>query len=106
MMLGTLWLPTFLHYILHGDHSEVPKNTIIEIMFRIVDSLNILRGFFMFIILVCKKNVLRKLRLRLMGSSTNQFNMQISQDIQMSDIQRYGDEQPGILIDEETCFNL
>ena len=81
MMLGTLWLPTFLHYIFHGDHSEVPKNTIIEIMFRIVDSLNILRGFFMFIILVCKKNVLRKLRLRLMGSSTNQFNMQISQDI-------------------------
>lgn len=75
-------------------------------MFRIVDSLNILRGFFMFIILVCKKNVLRKLRLRLMGSNTNQLNMQTSQDIQMSDIQRYGDEQPGIFLEEETCFSL
>ena len=61
---GTLWILSFLHYIIHKDHSEVDttETIVIETVFRIADGLNLLRGFFMFIFLVCKKDVLDKLK--------------------------------------------
>ena len=48
---------------------------VIETLFRIVDGLNMLRGFFMFIILVCKKDVLNKLkRLFMIDSGEGIYN--------------------------------
>ena len=62
-ILGILWTFSFLHYLIHGDHSNSCEdyNTFLEIFFRIIDSLNILRGFFLFLIFVCKKSVLKKM---------------------------------------------
>ena len=64
-ILGILWTFSFLHYLIHGNHSNTSceeYSSYIEIFFRIIDSFNILRGFFMFIIFVCKKNVLVKVK--------------------------------------------
>ena len=63
-IIGTLWILSFLHYIIHKDHSEVDTTGagVMETVFRIADGLNMLRGFFMFIILVFKKDVLNKLK--------------------------------------------
>ena len=61
-ILGILWTFSFLHYMVHGDHSNSCKeySTHLEIFFRMVDGLNLLRGFFMFLIFVCKKTVWSK----------------------------------------------
>ena len=67
-ILGILWIFSCLHYLLHGNHRGMPcgqTSTKIEIFFRVTDSFNLLRGFFMFVIFVCKKNVLRKARVAL-----------------------------------------
>ena len=70
-IIGTLWILSFLHYIIHKDHSlgDTTEAGVIETVFRIVDGLNMLRGFFMFIILVCKKDVLNKLKRIFMSDS-------------------------------------
>ena len=65
LILGILWTFSFLHYLIHGNHSNTSceeYSSYIEIFFRIIDSFNLLRGFFMFIIFVCKKNVLVKVK--------------------------------------------
>lgn len=70
-MIGALWIFSFVHYIIHKDHSEVDiqEAGVTETLFRIVDGLNMLRGFFMFIILVCKKDILNKLKRKFVTDS-------------------------------------
>ena len=48
--------------MIHGDHSNSCEeySTYQEIFFRMIDGLNLLRGFFMFLIFVCKKTVWSK----------------------------------------------
>ena len=74
-IIGTLWILSFLHYIIHKDHSEVDTTGagVMETVFRIADGLNMLRGFFMFIILVCKKDILNKLKRKFMTDSEIPF---------------------------------
>ena len=61
-ILGILWTISFLHYMIHGDHSNSCEeySTFLEIFFRMIDGLNLLRGFFMFLIFVCKRTVWSK----------------------------------------------
>ena len=64
-ILGILWTFSFLHYLIHGNHSNTSCEeypSYLEIFFRVMDSFNLLRGFFMFLIFVCKKNVWQKVR--------------------------------------------
>ena len=70
-----VWILSFLHYIIHKDHSEVDTTGagVMETVFRIADGLNMLRGFFMFIILVCKKDILNKLKRKFMTDSEIPF---------------------------------
>ena len=74
-IIGTLWILSFLHYIIHKNHSEVDTTGagVMETVFRITDGLNMLRGFFMFIILVCKKDILNKLKRKFMTDSEITF---------------------------------
>ena len=73
---GILWTFSFLHYIVHGNHNSSCEDysSYLEIFFRLIDSINILRGFFIFLIFVCKKTVWVKVKLCLsLKSSENQF---------------------------------
>ena len=70
-IIGALWIVSFVHYIIHKGHSEddIRETGVTETLFRIVDGLNMLRGFFMFIILVCKKDILEKLKRKFVTDS-------------------------------------
>ena len=67
-IIGTLWIFSFLHYIIDKD-VDTTETGVIETLFRIADGLNMLRGFFMFIILVCKKDILTKLKRKFVADS-------------------------------------
>jgi len=67
-ILGILWTFSCLHYLIHNhqtqDHHNCDQeefNTSLEIFFRIIDCLNLLRGLFFFLIFTCKKKVLGQL---------------------------------------------
>ena len=51
-----------IHYILHSNHPDglCHYSNNLEVFFRVIDSLILLRGFFMFVIFVCKENVKKK----------------------------------------------
>ena len=61
LILGVLWIIESIHYIIH-NHYGAPCVSFksINFFFRIIDSCNMLRGFFLFIIFICKKNVWKK----------------------------------------------
>jgi len=79
LVLGLLWVFSMAHYILHGHHPRglchYPSN--LEVFFRIVDSLNLLRGFFIFIIFVCKANVISKVKVTFFTRNTVQAPIKI-----------------------------
>ena len=62
LILGILWMFSTIHYILHSNHPDgfCHYSNNLEVFFRVIDSLNLLRGFFMFVIFVCKENVKKK----------------------------------------------
>ena len=66
LILGILWMFSTIHYILHSNHPDglCSYSNNLEVFFRVIDSLNLLRGFFMFVIFVCKENVKKKVRAR------------------------------------------
>ena len=80
-IIGTLWIFSFLHYIIDKDHLE--ETGVIETLFRIADGLNMLRGFFMFIILVCKKDILTKLKRKLMADPFTLGSQLASQEMEV-----------------------
>ena len=66
LILGILWMFSTIHYIVHSNHPDglCGYSNNLEVFFRVIDSLNLLRGFFMFLIFVCKENVKNKVRAR------------------------------------------
>ena len=66
LILGILWMFSTIHYIVHSNHPDglCGYCNNLEVFFRVIDSLNLLRGFFMFLIFVCKENVKNKVRAR------------------------------------------
>merc|ERR1712029_553665 len=57
-VVGILWIVDFIHILVHPNEHDHR----FEIVFKIVDVLNALRGLFLFCIFICKKSVYAKLR--------------------------------------------
>ena len=63
LILGILWTIETVHFFVHNHYNEpCQTNKYIKIAFRVLDSCNMLRGFFFFIIFVCKQNVRIKIQ--------------------------------------------
>ena len=60
LILGLSWTLESVHFIIHDK--LYPKFFGVYIFFRVVDSCNLLRGFFFFIIFVCNKNTWGKIK--------------------------------------------
>ena len=58
-VLGILWGSEGIHAIIHKK--EDCQNSPLDVFFRAIDSLNILRGFFIFLIFICKRTVWTKI---------------------------------------------
>ena len=58
-VLGILWGSEGIHAIIHKK--EDCQNSPWDVFFRAIDSLNILRGFFIFLIFICKRTVWTKI---------------------------------------------
>ena len=72
-VLGILWGCEGIHAIIHND--QECQNSSLEVFFRAIDSLNILRGFFIFLIFICKRTVWTKItRYYRQKSSLNKQN--------------------------------
>lgn len=71
VVMGLLWVCECIHYILHGDHSTIYDClSYPELVFRILGCFNLARGFFIFVIFVCKKSTISKIsRVKLCGVS-------------------------------------
>ena len=57
-VLGILWTIESVHFVIHNHYGK-PCSTYqsLQVFFRIMDFCNVLRGFFFFIILVCKRSI-------------------------------------------------
>ena len=63
LVLGILWTIETVHFFVHNHYNEPCQTSkYIKIAFRVLDSCNMLRGFFFFIIFVCKRNVWIKIQ--------------------------------------------
>ena len=63
LILGILWTIETVHFFVHNHYNEPCQTSMyIKIAFRVLDSCNILRGFFFLIIFVCKRNVWIKIQ--------------------------------------------
>ena len=62
IVLGLLWSCESIHFIIHDDDINGCSSSSAEVFFRIIDCLNLLRGFFIFLIFVCKQNVWKKIQ--------------------------------------------
>ena len=60
LVVGVSWLSESFHKLSHKTVLDHQSN--IETIFAIFDALNLLRGFFFFLIFICKKNVYTKMR--------------------------------------------
>ena len=62
-VLGILWVCESIHAIIHTeeDTEEKCQYSSVEVFFRAIDTLNFLRGVFIFIIFICKKTVWTKI---------------------------------------------
>ena len=63
-MDGILWTIETLHFIIHNHYEEPPCHRVkcLGLFFRIIDCCNMLRGFFMFLIFICKKSFWTKVK--------------------------------------------
>ena len=62
-VLGILWSIESVHFFLHKHYGAPCEDlNFIKVVFRVIDCCNILRGFFFFLIFVCKRDVLMKIR--------------------------------------------
>jgi len=63
LVLGIPWSVESLHFLIH-NHYEQPceRSTPVQAVLRFMDFCNMLRGFFMFLIFICKKSVWRKVK--------------------------------------------
>ena len=59
LIMGITWLSECIHIELHGDHSDmVHCNFYLEVFLRILGGLNMIRGFFIFLVFICKPKIL------------------------------------------------
>ena len=61
-VLGILWVVESIHSIIHNKQEKCELSSMeVEVFFRVIDMLNILRGFLIFLIFICKRTVWTKM---------------------------------------------
>ena len=61
-VMGVLWIFECVHYLVHGDHRNMDCDSYTELFHRIIGCINLLRGFLIFFIFVCKESIRDKVR--------------------------------------------
>ena len=59
-VMGILWIFECIHYLVHGDHTNMECLSAFEFFIRIVGCINLLRGCLIFFIFVCKDSIVTK----------------------------------------------
>ena len=58
LIMGLSWLSECIHIELHGDHTNMKNcNFYVEVFLRILGGLNMIRGFFIFLVFICKPKI-------------------------------------------------
>lgn len=58
LIMGLSWLSECIHIELHGDHTDmVYCNFYLEVFLRVIGGLNMIRGFFIFLVFICKPKI-------------------------------------------------
>ena len=58
-IMGITWISECIHIELHGDHTTMVQcNFYFEVFLRILGGLNMIRGFFIFLVFICKPKIL------------------------------------------------
>ena len=58
--MGVSWLSECIHIELHGDHTNmVYCNFYLEVFLRVIGGLNMIRGFFIFLVFIYKPKILQ-----------------------------------------------
>ena len=58
LIMGLSWLSECIHIELHGDHSDLHHcNFYFEVFLRFIGGLNMIRGFFIFMVFICKPKI-------------------------------------------------
>ena len=89
LILGILWIIESVHFIIHNHYGQpCQEYSFIGVFFRIIDSFNMLRGFFLFIIFILKKNVWKKIKsfANKMKQKDNRDNFIITDTFMLNDI--------------------
>ena len=59
IVMGIAWIFECVHHLVHSDHRHC-GHTGLELIFRLIGCLNLLRGSLIFFIFVCKDSILDK----------------------------------------------
>ena len=59
IVMGIAWIFECVHHLVHSDHQHC-GHTGLELIFRLIGCLNLLRGSLIFFIFVCKDSILDK----------------------------------------------
>ena len=58
LIMGLSWLSECIHIELHGDHQNMEYcNFYLEVFLRVLGGLNMIRGFFIFMVFICKPKI-------------------------------------------------
>ena len=58
LIMGLSWLSECIHIELHGDHQDLHDcNFYLEVFLRVIGGLNMIRGFFIFMVFICKPKI-------------------------------------------------
>ena len=58
LIMGLSWFSECIHIELHGDHTNMKNcNFYVEVFLRILGGLNMIRGFFIFLVFICKPKI-------------------------------------------------
>ena len=67
IVMGISWIFEILHFLIHDNHkdgAELEKHQlVVEIAMKMIGSLNLSRGIFLFFIFLCKRRIVVRVRL-------------------------------------------
>ena len=62
-VMGILWIFECIHYLVHGDHTNMECLSSSEFFLGIIGCINLFRGSLIFFIFVCKDSTINKVNL-------------------------------------------
>ena len=67
IVMGISWIFEILHFLIHDNHKDGPElekhQLVVEIAMKMIGSLNLSRGIFLFFIFLCKRRIIVRVRL-------------------------------------------